>query len=612
MSKNKKKSRSSQSSRKDTAPGATPSEESQHRQRNIRETIESVAIAFILAFLFRTFEAEAFVIPTGSMAPTLQGRHKDVDCPQCGHRTRVSASSEVDDLQISVQGREIVTATCPICRYTMTVDPDPFDLDFWPEEEIAEGASQVAYNGDRILVTKFTYEFGNPQRWDVVVFKYPGDSKLNYIKRLVGLPNEDVKIFQGDIFVRKQGTEDPFQIARKGADKARAMQQLVHDNHYIPSNLIQGGWPTRWIAWPASEESSGGSWEMQLDTEEKIARQTFTIDGTSQNDQWIRYRHVVPSFETWRDIQQGPLPENYPKRPQLITDFYAYNTWQTRQERGPDAQPPTVSKEGLHWVGDLMVECDLEVLSEQGELLVDLVEGGIHFTCRIDVKSGKATLASSGEITLSATGQTALQGSGEYRIAMANVDDQIYLWVDGSLVQFEEGAAQYERTGSVIPTSTPEDPGDLAPVGIGSQGVELKVNHLKVNRDIYYIADHYDHMRLGTITDYDGRWPPILHFSRQALADFLSDPSKWEAFAHRNEEIFPLEEDQFFVLGDNSPFSKDGRLWDEGRGIGHHVDRKLLVGKALFIYWPHSWERIPGTSIPFPFFPNFSDMGFVR
>jgi len=44
-----------------------------------RETIESIVIAFVLAFLFRTFEAEAFVIPTGSMAPTLMGRHKDVD-----------------------------------------------------------------------------------------------------------------------------------------------------------------------------------------------------------------------------------------------------------------------------------------------------------------------------------------------------------------------------------------------------------------------------------------------------------------------------------------------------------------------------------------------------
>ena len=49
--------------------------------RTLRETIESIAIAFMLAFLFRTFEAEAFVIPTGSMAPTLMGKHLDITCP---------------------------------------------------------------------------------------------------------------------------------------------------------------------------------------------------------------------------------------------------------------------------------------------------------------------------------------------------------------------------------------------------------------------------------------------------------------------------------------------------------------------------------------------------
>jgi hypothetical protein len=37
-----------------------------------------------------------------------------------------------------------------------------------------------------------------------------------------------------------------------------------------------------------------------------------------------------------------------------------------------------------------------------------------------------------------------------------------------------------------------------------------------------------------------------------------------------------------------------------------------LVGKALFIFWPHSFDRLPGTRIPFPFFPNFARMRFIR
>ena len=64
---------------------------------SVRETVESVVIAVILAFLFRGFVAEAFVIPTGSMAPTLQGRHIDFRCPQCDFRFLTGASLENRD-----------------------------------------------------------------------------------------------------------------------------------------------------------------------------------------------------------------------------------------------------------------------------------------------------------------------------------------------------------------------------------------------------------------------------------------------------------------------------------------------------------------------------------
>ena len=58
----------------------------------IRETIESVIVAIVLALLIRTFEAEAFVIPTGSMAPALMGAHKDLVCPYCGCPYQVSGA----------------------------------------------------------------------------------------------------------------------------------------------------------------------------------------------------------------------------------------------------------------------------------------------------------------------------------------------------------------------------------------------------------------------------------------------------------------------------------------------------------------------------------------
>ncbi len=48
-----------------------------------RENIESILIAIALAFVLRVFLVEAFKIPTGSMAPTLLGHHKNVKCPNC-------------------------------------------------------------------------------------------------------------------------------------------------------------------------------------------------------------------------------------------------------------------------------------------------------------------------------------------------------------------------------------------------------------------------------------------------------------------------------------------------------------------------------------------------
>ena len=87
-----------------------------------RETVESIVIAFVLAFLVRTFEAEAFVIPTGSMGPTLWGRNKDLECPQCGHRFTVSASGEVDP-RTNRKVDDIVICKCPMCRYPIDVGP---------------------------------------------------------------------------------------------------------------------------------------------------------------------------------------------------------------------------------------------------------------------------------------------------------------------------------------------------------------------------------------------------------------------------------------------------------------------------------------------------------
>jgi len=226
-------------------------------------------------------------------------------------------------------------------------------------------------------------------------------------------------------------------------------------------------------------------------------------------------------------------------------------------------------------------------------VVFELIEGGRSFQCSIDVGTGAVGLSIEGLPGYRPTASTEVCGPGDYDIIFANVDDQLLLWVEGSLVPFDSQTT-YESLGNTMP-----DQRDLSPVGIASDGAAVEVRHLKILRDVYYITgDH--HSRNGWITDFDSRPYPF---------GFLGKGGDWSAFAEAEPRAFSLADDQFLVLGDNSACSKDSRLWGPGE---YYVSRELLIGKALFIYWPHSWHQIPGTSIPFPFFPNVPRMGFVR
>ncbi len=57
--------------------------------------------------------------------------------------------------------------------------------------------------GDRVLVDKFSYDFRDPLRWEPTVFRYPLRRTDPYVKRVIGLPGEQIMIAQGDIYMRK-------------------------------------------------------------------------------------------------------------------------------------------------------------------------------------------------------------------------------------------------------------------------------------------------------------------------------------------------------------------------------------------------------------------------
>ncbi|QDV37067.1 signal peptidase I [Tautonia plasticadhaerens] len=576
--------------RKASSPPA-PRPEATRPAESHRETIESIVVAFILALVIRGFSAEAFVIPTGSMAPTLMGRHKEVDCPQCGITFTVNAADEPRT------GRPVTFGTCFNCRSRTQVDDLP------------------SFNGDRILVMKFPYKLpflpfaDRPERWDVVVFHYPEAPEQNYIKRLIGLPGEELMIRGGDLYSRPLGGDEPFRILRKPLRHLRAMLMPVYDDRHRATALTS---MPSWRRWDALDS---GDWEESADEPGTFA--SSVKDGERLS--WLRYRHLVPDQEQWRSIQRGQEPEGGPA-PSLVEDFLSYNSNQGKTELG---SPPIIEP---HWVGDLAVEFDLEVESGRGRVVVELIEAGVPMRCTIDLAEGQATLTRDGVI-LGTPQACGIDGPGRYRVGLANVDDRLTLWVDGR-TPFGEGVS-YE-----VDHEEPQQPelADLSPIGIGASLARVRVSDLVVRRDIYYTLspNASDLEGFGTLRSWDEyRW----------LVRAMSDPSRFPELARLDEpRTFEIRPGRYMMMGDNSPRSKDSRAWDRfdlegiydddaGRRwrIGpwsefdrapHEVPEELIVGKAFFVYWPHGKPFGPDIRLSrdfrIPFRPYLERMQWIR
>jgi predicted nucleic-acid-binding Zn-ribbon protein len=82
-----------------------------------RELIETVVFVVVLVLMLKTFLAEAFVIPTGSMADTLLGYHHKVTCQQCGYPNLVNASNEAEP-QDGGPGVPVERCECQNCGFT--------------------------------------------------------------------------------------------------------------------------------------------------------------------------------------------------------------------------------------------------------------------------------------------------------------------------------------------------------------------------------------------------------------------------------------------------------------------------------------------------------------
>jgi hypothetical protein len=379
------------------------------------------------------------------------------------------------------------------------------------------------------------------------------------------------------------------------------MQVMVYDDRHRAASLV--GEPS-YLRWSAA---GPGAW-----TEPHPG--TFIPDRMAFDWPELRYRHIVPSPEEWKSIQSGHLPAG-PIGKTLITDYSSYNTDLAILDR-KDPRPASRSWLQPHWVGDLTVSLTLTVHEPAGRLRLELIKGGLSNRCEIDLTSGDARLFH-GDDELGTAAPTRISHHGSYDLTFANVDGRLTLWVDRDL-PFGDGRFYPAASEPAAPTSA-----DLEPVRIAAQRAAIAINGLVLKRDIYYTLDpsEPDYANLGAAARYES----------SALFELLANPVRFAALAHRAPREFRIAPGHYLMLGDNSPWSSDGRAWgqtdqinsdrpdrgwdDSGRA-SWEVPEALLIGKAFCVYWPHLkpvWPNLRlGADFRFPAIPYLERMRWIR
>jgi signal peptidase I len=478
------------------APAPPPPPESDGpRERSalatVRDNLEAIAFALVLALLLRHFCIEVFKIPTGSMWPTLYG----------------------DD-----------------------------------------ASTRPATVGDRILVDKLAYLFHGPERWDVVVFRYPLDRSRNFIKRVTGLPGEDLRILRGDVWTRRHGTGE-YHVARK----PRSVREQLYTQVYPPAEDSE----RQQVSWYWRDDASRG-----------------------------------PSFrvESWNEfVFDGAIPG--PGMPPLsaslryvspITDLMRWERVQTSPPLGPREQNGTP-------VADVRVTC--EVLAKAAGAFEISWRSGDGRLALLRLASDGVTPSS--QAAASGTRTTAISArlvpGKRVRLELESVDGDVHAWVDGTEVATIADEMPIEEVEKVILGEQ-----DLR---LRASGGAMTVTDVHVDHDLYYTGPREDGPGLQEPIEVpDDAWFMMGDNTRHS-----SDSRKWTANGMRmkdGREVWWDSQTHLDVSHEDGAQVKrvtdvEGveRTWrsDEedpsttlpSRRVPF-VTRDLIVGRAFFalVFWP--------------------------
>lgn len=507
---------------------------------SLKDTLISIIIAFALAFVGRSYVIEPFIIPTGSMAPTLMGAHMRFQSPYSGFEWTANPRDGVrEGKPLRIQGargsRNPIRVVDPVSHIGLSRTQEPL------------------YAGDRILVLKYLYALFEPKRFDVVVFKNPEDPQINFIKRLIGLPGEELWLCDGDLFVRKPGSSDPelqkWRIQRKPRRVQDDIWWPVFSSQYTPTDQtpLDRTWRGPW---------SGDGWD--------TSGMSYHTDSPTPGD-------LVWDNAAWP-----------------ITDWTPYNDPVAGLFRNVGIQLP---------VSDIRLHAGIEPSAPGLSATATLTARKHEFQCVIS--GGQATLRMRqiGEeswTVLDTESAPALAPGHVARVEFIHVDQSLEIRIDGKRVAY--GRYDWSPAERLAWSTT-----DNANREHGAPLME-SASYIKPRVRWSFTGAPVTLHRVGL--DRDLHW-------RTTVNERNTDYAR----ATAPDTTFQLDQNQFFMCGDNSPSSRDSRLWtgvdpwvaatiEDRPGV---VPRELMMGRAFFVYFPSPHRNLGRIPVP-----NFGRMRFIK
>ena len=85
--------------------------------------------------------------------------------------------------------------------------------------------------GDRVVTSRLSYLSKDPQRGDIIVFPYPDDEELDYIKRIIGLPGETIEGKDGLVYIDGEPLEESY--VKEALDSDFGPYEVPEDSYFM-------------------------------------------------------------------------------------------------------------------------------------------------------------------------------------------------------------------------------------------------------------------------------------------------------------------------------------------------------------------------------------------